>query len=212
MLRYPGANGDAYLGNGGTGTLQLDVAKTRIYRAATNDPLTIESDNGYYARIFYISTGTRTWSAGCANSGPYILADETAGAVRIQIDTAGGCSNTTGTWSAISDVRLKKDIAPYERGLASVLKLNPVSFRFNGRALPDDGVIHYGLVADEVEEIVPEVVGETDLASGPDSPSMIVKTVDPGRLTYALINSCKELAAQNAALQARIEALESRLP
>jgi hypothetical protein len=183
---------------------------TRVYKAGLGDPFKIQTDSGLYCRAYY--QGTRTWTAGVdgPSGGGWMLADETAAAVRMTVSTTGACSNTTGTWSAISDVRLKKDIAPYGRGLAAVLRLEPKSFKYNGRGVPDDGTTHYGLVADEVADIVPEVVGETNLAAGPDSEELIVKTVDPGRLIYALINSCKELAAQNAALSARIEALEAR--
>jgi hypothetical protein len=42
-----------------------------------------------------------------------------------------------------------------------------------------------------------------------DVEPITVLTVDPGRSVYALINAVQELAAQNAVLAARIEALES---
>jgi hypothetical protein len=175
----------------------------RIYKAGTNDPFTVQADSANYARMAYVGPASRTWKTGSEPGGSFYISDETAGALRITIGTTGTCQNTGGTWSAISDRRLKKDVAPYERGLAAILKLNPVSFRWNGKEMPDDGTTWYGLVADEVEDIVPEVVGETDLAYGPDIPSMVVKTVDPGRLIYALINSVKELSARVAELEAR---------
>jgi hypothetical protein len=174
---------------------------TRVYKAGLGDPLKVNTDSGQYCRVYY--QGTRSWTAGVGAAGEWFCADESAAAVRMTINTTGGCQNTTGTWSAISDVRLKKDIVSYGRGLAAVLRLEPKSFKYNGRGVPDDGVTHYGLVADEVAGIVPEVVGETNLAVGPDGEELIVKTVDPGRLIYALINSVKELSA-------RIEALEAR--
>jgi hypothetical protein len=181
------------------------LGPTKIYKASVGDPLYVQTDSGLYCRTYY--QGTRSWTAGVDGpAGGYLIADETAGAIRMQISTTGACTNTTGTWSAISDRRLKQDIAPYERGLAAVLELNPVRFRFNGRGVSDDGVLHYGLMADEVEAVVPEVVGETDLAAGPDSESMLVKTVDPGRLTYALINAVKELTARVVALEVALEA------
>lgn len=62
--------------NGNTrGGIQIGGA-TNIYKPATNDPLTIDVDNGYYARIKYNSRGTRLWSAGCTSDGKFMVADE----------------------------------------------------------------------------------------------------------------------------------------
>jgi hypothetical protein len=47
-----------------------------------------------------------------------------------------------------SDIRVKDDIAPYERGLDEVLDLNPVTFVYNGIfTTEDDGRKHIGLIA-----------------------------------------------------------------
>jgi hypothetical protein len=132
------------------------------------------------------------------------LYNPTAGTV-MQISVAGACSNLSGTWAAFSDRRLKEDIAPYLRGIEEVLQLEPVTFRYNGKGgLPADGTTHYGLIADDVAEIMPELVGERAIEGE------IFKTVDPGRAIYAMINAVKELAAQNAALEARIATLEAK--
>jgi hypothetical protein len=128
----------------------------------------------------------------------------------ISITQAGACSNISGTWSAISDRRLKRDINPYERGLDAVCRLQPVEFFFNGLGgTVDDGVLHYGFVADEILEVMPELVGERAAPLHKDDPvGTAFQTVDPTRSIFAVINAVKELAAQNAALEARIAALE----
>jgi hypothetical protein len=160
--------------------------------------------------------GARTWQIGPQGSGGglgrLLVFDTTAGAVRLMIDAAGACSNTTGTWSTISDRRLKRDVSPYERGLEEVLQLRPVKFYYTGLGgTADDGTVQFGFIADEVAEIMPELVGELTAPLHPDdSESITFQTVDPTRSIYAVINAIQELSAQNAALEARLAALEAR--
>ena len=118
--------------------------------------------------------------------------------------TNGICYNQSGSWVSLSDATLKDDIAPYRRGLDAVLALNPVSFRYRPEVFGDDSaqIVHFGLVADEVAPLVPEMVGETMHGD------RAVSTLMPGHLVWCLINAAKDLAAQNAALSARITALE----
>lgn len=61
----------------------------RAYVPGGNDPFQVYADNGYYARTQYLVGGVRQWSAGCLNSGIYGISDDSGGAMRFQIDTAG---------------------------------------------------------------------------------------------------------------------------
>ena len=94
-----------------------------------------------------------------------------------------------GVFSNPSDARLKQDEEPFERGLSEVLKLDPIKFRY--RKNPDQ--LRYGLRAEEVAEIIPELVSER----GPEAHKML----DVGSLSFLLINAVKELAAEVAALK-----------
>ena len=67
------------------------------------------------------------------------------------IDRAGNYHNN-------SDVRLKQDITPLGGVLDRVLQLRPVSYHF--RTSPDGTPLTFGLIAQEVEPLFPEVVGE----------------------------------------------------
>jgi hypothetical protein len=71
-------NGFTYVQGGG-----------RAYIAGGNDPWQVYADHGYYARIYYTVGGTRSWTLGIVPSGNWTLADESAAAVRFQIDTGG---------------------------------------------------------------------------------------------------------------------------
>lgn len=67
------------------------------------------------------------------------------------IDRAGNYHNN-------SDARLKRDITALGGVLARVLQLRPVSYHF--RSAPGEGPLTLGLIAQEVEPLFPEVVGE----------------------------------------------------
>jgi hypothetical protein len=52
-----------------------------------------------------------------------------------------------------SDARLKEDVVDLDMGLADIMSLRPVSFTWKG-----DGNYDYGFIAQEVEEVVPDMV------------------------------------------------------
>ncbi|WP_430815211.1 tail fiber domain-containing protein [Carboxylicivirga sp. RSCT41] len=65
---------------------------------------------------------------------------------------------------ATSDRRLKEDIKPLSNSLDVVNKLNPVSYKWNEKgvdlmSLSDDKVDDIGLIAQELEDVVPEAIG-----------------------------------------------------
>jgi hypothetical protein len=115
-----------------------------------------------------------------------------------RIDPAGSY-NVTGSWLTFSDRRVKEDIAPYEHGLEAILALAPVQFRYRaGTPFADaERTVRLGLIAQDVEPVLPELVGSTWFGGE------ALATISPGNLVYALINAAKELAARVAALEAR---------
>ncbi|MBO6518385.1 MAG: tail fiber domain-containing protein [Bacteroidia bacterium] len=75
---------------------------------------------------------------------------------------AGGSSGVTlaagaGSWSSISDQRAKQDIEDIPYGLNHLLKLNPSTYKYKGGNLQS-----LGFIAQEVLEVVPEVVNVPD--------------------------------------------------
>jgi hypothetical protein len=53
-----------------------------------------------------------------------------------------------------SDIRLKKDIQPIEKGIDLVLKLRPVQYRWIKEGAKRN---HYGFIANEVEGVMKEL-------------------------------------------------------
>jgi hypothetical protein len=106
------------------------------------------------------------------------------------------CTSLTET----SDARLKTDIMPLNNALATVTALNGVSFRWKDPEMGNGDQI--GLVAQEVETVVPELVSE-------DSDGY--KSVSYSKMTAVLVESIKELQEQISAQQTEIEDLKRQL-
>jgi hypothetical protein len=106
-------------------------------------------------------------------------------------------------WNTCSDLRLKENIVDIERALDKVLRLRGVRFSWRRKEYGDrdfpEGV-HYGVIAQEAEEVLPEIV-----SAGPDGE----RSVAYAEVVPILIESIKEIRAENLALIERIEALES---
>jgi hypothetical protein len=138
---------------------------------------------------------------------------------RMQIDGAGNltiqgatATKASGTaWANPSEAKLKRDIAPYQAGLREISPLAPITYRLNGsHGLPDDGKICHGLDAEATQEVMPELVTTIRHSWGGPGEQQTddLLAVDSSALIFALVNAAKELAAQNAALEARVAALE----
>lgn len=96
-----------------------------------------------------------------------------------------------------SDRRLKENIRPLEGALEKVLALRGVSFNF----LKDKKKREIGLIAQDVEPIVPEVLQDYNL---PDEEPMLA--IDYTRLVPVLIEAIKELTARIANLEEKADA------
>jgi len=111
---------------------------------------------------------------------------------------------------SLSDQRVKKDIRDFSAGLRELEKLQPVRFKYNGKAAlaPNDGVEYIGLIAQDLREVLPFMVSESQSDSIDGHP---VLTVDSSALTYVLINSVKEEAHAITKLGRRLDEIAAVL-
>lgn len=110
------------------------------------------------------------------------------------------------TWDVISDVRIKKDIEPYQRGLAVIRGLAPVSYAFNGLGgTTDDGRRYVGFLADDCCQVMPELaVGERKVKLyADDADDTPVRGLNVSPVIFALVNAVKELAERLDTLERR---------
>lgn len=108
-----------------------------------------------------------------------------------------------------SDINAKKNISPLENSLDKVLKLNGVSFDWNEKVVPilaSTQQRQIGLIAQQVEEVVPEVVEITTVENNE------LKSVNYEVLTSLLIEAVKEQQAQIDQLKETVQKLSTPCP
>jgi hypothetical protein len=132
------------------------------------------------------------------------------------MDAGGNGNALNGSWVNGSDVRLKTNIETIDDALAKVCAMRGVYYEKKD----DPGVRHVGVIAQETQDVFPEVVYHVPVAAPiPDPDSGEVHQplehddylgVSYGNLAGPLIEAIKILAAQNKALTQRVEALEAQ--
>jgi len=160
--------GDALKLNLTGGTLTGNLS---IVNSTTEMTLTLGSSGGYYY-------GNAT-AAGFKNSG---------GTNRVSWNISTGDFTAAGNVTAYSDARLKENVETISNALDLVNRMRGV---FYDRI--DTGEAGIGVIAQEMEEVIPEVV----------IPSDGMLTVAYGNLVGVLIEAVKELTARVEELEAR---------
>ena len=109
-----------------------------------------------------------------------------------------------GSWSTLSDVRMKDLTGEYQKGLNEIMQLKPVTFTYkagNPREL-NSNEPQIGFVAQDVQKIFPEAV--TECKDG-------YLDFNIHAVNVALVNAVKELKAENEELKMANEKYEERL-
>jgi hypothetical protein len=114
--------------------------------------------------------------------------------------TGQGWKPGGGVWADVSDARMKANVQDYTRGLDAVLELRPVTYNFKPETERDTSVRYVGLIAQEAEVPMPELVTSKAQTIGKLTHSDM-RSLDSTALTFALINAVKTL-------HLRVEALE----
>jgi len=71
-----------------------------------------------------------------------------------------GSSGGATAWNSASDIRLKRNVTTIEKSLSKVKKLRGVNFEWDEAENHQEG-IQMGFIAQEVQEVIPEVVGDS---------------------------------------------------
>jgi hypothetical protein len=159
-----------------------------------------------------------------------ILSLEAAGRVGVRrsaaanaLEVEGNASKTTaGDWFANSDARIKTDVAPIENALDRLMRIRPVSFRYDeDYRAAHPGVLdqrYYNVIAQEYAEVFPEAVhGSGEYLAGAEKTSANeVLQVDFHPASVLTLAAVQELAArvelaerENTALKAELAELRA---
>jgi hypothetical protein len=170
----------------GTGALELGV--NLLY----DGPVLRIADNPLFVGPVVAATGSVF--------GDITVADGSITTSGVEISFGDAGLTTVGVISATqitatSDVRLKEDVTTIDGGLDLVGRLRGVRFEWKDPAVRADGGTQLGVIAQETEAVLPELV-RTD-AKG-------MKSVDYDKLSAVLIEAVKELSEDVRELQATV--------
>lgn len=120
-----------------------------------------------------------------------------------------GCGGNR-AWYNASDARLKRDTADLDpaMGLGTIMRLRPVTYRWR---TGDAEKTELGFIAQEVEEVLPQVVGsspDTEIVNDDGTKQKItdVKSLSYASFAVPLVKAVQELKADNDNLRAIVEA------
>jgi hypothetical protein len=173
------------------------------------------SNSTYPSRIYALGTSAYGGlSAGAPGSGSgypvYFLDSDATSASQQMVHFDRGSStvgyitttNTTTTYSSVSDYRLKNTITPITGALAKVALLKPCTYKWN-----KDGSVGEGFIAHELQEVCPIAVhGTKDGIDADGKPDY--QGVDTSFLVATLTAAIQEQQALITTLTERITALE----
>lgn len=148
--------------------------------------------DNYTVRIGYNDPGSRTFITGIRGRTTGV-----ANAVPVVIDSAG----QLGTIS--SSRRFKEDIADLGEVARAIQGLRPVSFRYTAPFANGARPVQYGLIAEEVEKVLPALVAY-DTEGKPE-------TVMYHVLPTLLVSEVQRLERERDTLASRVETLEREL-
>ena len=158
------------------------------------------------------------------NSGSYIFHTTSSNTSRFTINSSGHLfapglnsgsgqndvqwSSSTGQFIYNASTRLvKTDIEDCSYGLAEILKLKPRIYKRTDA----DNVVEIGLIADEVQSILPEIVTtekKSFFTKNDSDTEIIPSNVDLKRLTVILTKAIQEQQEQIEILKTKVAALE----
>jgi hypothetical protein len=209
---FKASNDGTYVGSTGSyhelrnSTTGLEVAK--FTQASSSDPYGVQV----------------TFSAASPNgTGNWFLYCNDSTALRAEIRSNGGIANySANNVNLASDERLKKDIAPLASTWDKLKAIEVVNFRYKDCNEGDPAL--YGVIAQQVQPIVPDVVVVTRQAVAAkdavldEDGNEVEPAVEASPEYYGIreqpmywlaINTLQEAQARIEALEARLEALEA---
>jgi hypothetical protein len=189
--------------------------------AVTSSGVTSVATSGGLTGGTITSTGTISVSSDCrpnsnqyfgGASGEYTYYDNSNALVRTYVNSAevmrlyGGTTgvhfdgNVIAYSTTISDERLKENVVKIGGALDKISNLNGYTFNYKA-----DGKVSAGVIAQEVEKVLPEAVSESELGLHTNDDGQEYKVVNYDALHGLLIEAIKELKAEVEDLKTKVK-------
>ena len=172
----------------------LLVGTTTVLNSAK---LTIVNANPQIVARHGAATAGQYWNT------PYIDSNNQIYIIN-QNNTGVAMASGATAWSANSDERLKDIIEPITSALEGVQSLRAVKYSWKSDA---EKVAHVGLIAQDVQKVLPEIVHSAKLPLSTDETKYL--SVAYTEVIPLLVAAIQELSAKNDALEARLAKLEN---
>ena len=163
---------------------------------SSNAPLQAYSSNGSGAIMGFHRGGAYAINMGLDSDNVFRIGGWSAAANRFQMDMSGNLT-MSGDVTAYSDARLKENVVTVDSALDKVVKLRGVYYN---RTDSDDKRRKVGVIAQEIQRVLPEVVNQDN--SG-------ILNVSYGNIVGVLIEAIKEQQTQIEDLKQLVESLKN---
>jgi hypothetical protein len=184
LLLQDNANGHSMFKGVADGTVELYHDNVKTFETHSNGIVILGPEGGSGQIYLYADEGdddADKWLVNTADGGDFTIQSKSTGswANELVLTNAGNLT-ATGNVTAYSDARLKTDIETLDNALDKVTKLRGVSYK-----RLDTQEAGIGVIAQEIENVLPEVVQDG-----------AYKSVAYGNVVGLLIEAIKELKAQ----------------
>ena len=150
----------------------------------------------------YYSASTQKTTITCQGGSNYIALDYVG---NLFLSGANATKLSGTTWINPSDSRLKTKVAVYTKGLTELNQITPKTWTYNGKGGTKSGTIGLGVIADEIQTVLPDTVTTYSEKLNPtDKTNTDIKQFDASEITWLLVNSVKELNLKVAQLETNI--------
>ena len=154
-----------------------------------------------YLYHYQINSNAHVWTIYAHSDDSYRFNRNGSGSDEMRIESDGDVV-ILGNLTQNSDIRLKENIETIPNALSKVNQLRGVTYNWNETSGRDTEAKQIGMIADEVEEILPELV-KVDSAKGSFDEDGLdnIKSLKYGNVVGLLIEAVKELSAKVEALE-----------
>ena len=205
----PGEDADTGMYWAGSNTIGFSTAGTLKAQIANDGVITTFANSsanyGFYVTNSNASPlGIRATYSTAAPNGTgnlFYLASDNVG-TKFTVRSNGGIANYQANDANLSDRREKKDFEPSDNYLDKLCQIPVQKFRYINQAADDDGM-SIGVIAQDVQAVLPELVSESDWSNGEEGaePKMRLSIYQTD-LQYVMMKAIQELKAEFDAYKA----------